>query len=764
MIAAYPILAQLAFEPPRGFAPLAALVLAGVLVVARMYTVGLRGRQHGLTMRLTLLALRVGAIACLVAALMRPVWISETSLEHQPIVAVVLDDSRSMSLPASEDSPVTRYALATQVLQSRLKPALNKSHQIRLFDVQGRLLDDANIPTLPVGASSPLGETLHRVQRGLSDQPLTAIVLLSDGRDRRDETSRLVARGIPLTGTRVPIYPVNLAGTGGAATDMGAADLAIDGVTTNQRAIVGNTVETRVDINLTGQVRESGSMIQIFDGDHIVASQQAQWRPGEPSVRTNLSFVPQRAGTLTYRVQAAALNGETHLSNNRAIFTLDVRAEPLTVLYIDGVLRWEGKFVREALAADPDVNLVTSIRTTAPGEDRGSQGLLAAEHLANIDVVILGDVEATFFSGSELEALRSWVIDGGGGLLMTGGYQSFGPEGLGRTALGAILPVEFSADANPQVERPFGLKLTPLGQNSPIFHITGDRVRDTAFYQSLPSLAGCSRIAGVKPGASVLAVNPNEPGPGEGEGLPVLITQPVGGGRAMVFAVDTTWRWRMTVGGFTGDASFYQTFWSQLVRSLAGIEKDEGESQLTITTDRSRYMIGQSVEIKALLSSRTGEIDMTQWRLTAQAIDDHGERTPVTLERSADAQMHGSLAATVPGRLDLFVQAEPLTVADTEQKQPRAMSQMVTVQVERPDLEMLDPRPDPQWLATVAQSSGGEVLEPLQIDAWARQLSATKQVSSLVQTASLWRHPALATMFFVLLCLEWILRRRSGRA
>ena len=760
------VLGDLTFEATRSLGAIAVVVLAGLVAVVLDYTVGLRSRHHGVAMRMGLLLLRLSAIGCLVLALLRPVWISETAVTAQPVIAVVVDDSASMSMPAQTGATslaVSRYDKAVDILRRELLPAARSSHDVHLFDVQGRWMTAADLPTRAEGRNSALTQALLSTQRDLSDKQVAAIVLLSDGAERTDQqVSGTLAQ------LRVPVFPVDLA----AATSVaraGPPDLSVDAVTTNERAIVGNTVDVVVDMNLTGRSEASDTVVQILDGDQIVVSRLVQWQPTDSSVRSTLSFVPRRPGRLTYRVQAASFDGEVYLANNRRNFALDVRAQALTVLYVDGVLRWEGKFIRQALAADPDISVVSSVRTAPADRARGSQGLLLGEHLANIDVVILGDMEATFFSGPELEALTAWVTDSGGGLVVTGGYNSFGPKGLGRTGLAGILPIQFSGEANPQSEQPFGLKLTPLGRSSPIFRISGDTVRDSAFYQSLPPLAGCSRIDGIKPGAQILAVNPKLAGPDGGQDMPVMIAQQVGAGRAMVFTVDTTWKWHLAMKGFAGDASFYETFWGQLVRWMDGGEKKVPDYQLTTTTDRTSYVVGDVIELKASASSAQGESGQgakAQWRFEAMAFAETGDGIDISLSGQSEQVYRGSVVAATPGRLDLFVRAERTdTAAGGRRAQtPAVMTRIATVQVERPDMETLDARPDPQWLANAAQLSGGRILQPAQIGPWLRQLLATPTRSTKVHAANLWRHPLLATAFFVLICFEWILRRRSRLA
>ena len=114
------VLADLTFEATRSAGAIAVVVLAGLVAVVLDYTVGLRSRHHGLAMRMGLLLLRLSAIGCLVLALLRPVWMSETGVTALPIIAVVVDDSASMSMPAQTGetfSAVSRYDKAVDILR-----------------------------------------------------------------------------------------------------------------------------------------------------------------------------------------------------------------------------------------------------------------------------------------------------------------------------------------------------------------------------------------------------------------------------------------------------------------------------------------------------------------------------------------------------------------------------------------------------------------------------------------------------------------------
>lgn len=748
------MLAALVWHTPS-FGLVGSFVIAAGLVGAIFaYTAGLRATEHAPRARFGLLALRLGAITALILALFHPACVSVETIAQAPLVAIILDDSASMQFPAGDDTDPpppanepseSRYTRARRILASDLRPALTDRHRIALFDVQARNLDDT-LPDEPTAPVSPLTDTLLRIQRQHAREPLAALVLLSDGAENA------AAARATLDALDTPTYAVTLTAT---ETDLTATpDLTITAVAANQRALVGNTVRATVDLAITGPLPESPVPVTITQAGQPIAATSVTWPPNQRHARTTLEFTARVPGEYHYTVQAGPLPGETQLTDNRTTFPLAVRNEALTVLFIDGVLRWEGKFIRESLTRDPDINLVATTRTVPPGTDAGSQGLLTSAQLADVDVVLLGDIEATFFSASELTALADWVTDSGGALVLTGGYHSFGPAGFGGTALADVLPIEFSTETNPQIEQPFNLLLTDAGRASPIFSLTGDRARDAAFYHALPPLDGCARIAGTKPAATVLAVNPRFAGPDGSPGLPVIITQRVGSGRTLVMTIDTTYRWRLVVGGFTGDSSFYERFWGQLVRALVGYD-DAQIKPLEITTTARTCELGDTIDVT--ITFTPPPTDEAAHRVNALATDERGQQINLPVRDVGDGRYQTTLTANTPGRLDLEALAMPLAQA------PGAgmYSATTTVTVAYPDLETRQAAPNPQWLAQVAQLTGGRVLAPGEIARWAADLPATPTETTRVRSSG-WRADyLLGGVCLLLLCTEWILRRWS---
>src|ERR1700731_93359 len=121
--------------------------------------------------------------------------------KQQNIIAVLVDDSRSMGI--SEDGS-TRQAQAVKSLENGVLDSLNRSFQTRLYRVDNVAARIESLKDLkPSAPSTRLGDSLRQLSEETSDLPIGAVVLLSDGADNAggisaDAISALRARHIPV--------------------------------------------------------------------------------------------------------------------------------------------------------------------------------------------------------------------------------------------------------------------------------------------------------------------------------------------------------------------------------------------------------------------------------------------------------------------------------------------------------------------------------------------------------------------------------------
>ncbi|MBM4082636.1 MAG: VWA domain-containing protein, partial [Planctomycetes bacterium] len=137
-----------------------------------------------------------------------------------------------------------------------------------------------------------------------------------------------------------------------------------------------------------------------------------------PAGASNVEFHDRalEEGIHTYEVECEA-GGDSRRDNNRATSVVMVKGRP-RVLYLEGN-EPEGRYLMSALEAE---NFAVELR--------GRMGMPSSlAELSGYDLVVLSDVPATALTNAQMEVLRAYVSDLGGGFIMLGGDESFGLGG-----------------------------------------------------------------------------------------------------------------------------------------------------------------------------------------------------------------------------------------------------------------------------------------------------------------------------------------------
>jgi hypothetical protein len=407
---------------------------------------------------------------------------------------------------------------------------------------------------------------------------------------------------------------------------------------------------------------------------------------------------------------------------------------------------------RRAIDYDPQgVDLVDAIgagadgpRTTAP------------------DVVILDDVDVQGLNADSWQALAERVREGAG-LMMLGGYHSFGPGGYRGTPLGDVLPI----DIGPAQRQMFGesvrkdvhlagaarmLPAAPLGTRHSIMQLKGTEVgsqgSELGIWQELPPLDGANRIERkeLKPNAQVLA-EADDP-----ERHPLLVAGQSGEGRTLAFAGDSTWRWVMA--GF-GDA--HRRFWRQCVQWLA--KKDEQtEGRVWIRLASRRVIRGARVDFAVGAEDPQGKpIDSAAFDV---AVETPNGRT-IELRPSKRDENWGAVFRETgrPGDYRIRVAAK-----DGGETVGTAEARFV---VPDQDLELDRPAAEPSLMAQLAEmtkASDGAALAAEELPDLLKRLAERPQdlKEQVLARSTYWDKWPFFLTFVGLLSVEWFLRKRWG--
>jgi uncharacterized membrane protein len=455
---------------------------------------------------------------------------------------------------------------------------------------------------------------------------------------------------------------------------------------------------------------------------------------------------------------------ERRTENNERQVHLLVTDPKIKVLYIEGVVRPEYKPLKSVLETDPNVELLSLVQVKR-GEFLQSGSMTGMnlggfpqtiEDMRRFDVFILGDLDRSYFTVPQMENLKT-AISEGRGLVMLGGYASFGPGGYEGTPVEEILPVQVGPRNIGQETMPFVLKLTPEGLNHPIFNNT----RDFFQYQSdtpkekLPLLKGCNILVRPRPGASILAVHPDRAN--EAGSLIVLAVQQYGKGRTAAFAADTTYQWYLPYKAL-GHDSPYIRFWGQMVRWLASKETKEQSSEpgVTLVVLKPFYNPGEKVMIRARVRAEEGRA--TNFANTSGILlgpGDERKTLALALVPGSVGAYEADLGTLDPGQYKVVVEAR--------KDNQRLGLEEVQFTVGRPNQEFDRLAIDRDLLKKLAQATGADYYEPAAFGDLVERLRTLMIKENIHREIGIQTIPGMFTILFGLFLAivtgEWLLRK-----
>lgn len=734
----------------RGPWPVATLVVAGLLVAAVVGYSYLRPRARASALDRGLMAgLRASALAVIVLCLLQPTLVLRAVVPQRNFVGILIDDSHSMTLPDEGGKPRSQFIADQLGPEGPLMKALAERFAVRTYAFNsktGRITDPTGLTY--AGTRTDIAGALNAVREDLSSVPLSGIVVVTDGADNGGRVMNEAL--VPLQAASIPVFAVGL----GARTL--APDVQLDRVQAPESVLLGSAVVADVVVSQRGYEGKT-VMLQVADETRILTQEQITLgKDGEPVV-TRVRFAADQPGPRRLSFSVAPAEGERVSGNNRRDLVMNVRDARKKVLYFEGEPRFEVKFMRRAVEGDDNLQLVV-LQRTAPDkflrlDVDGAEELQGGfpktrEELFRYQALILGSVEAGFFTHDQLLMIHDFVSQRGGGLLVLGGRHALAEGGYGGTPVEEALPVVLGKG---QGDKPKAVEVkvapTPAGIFHPATQIAEPGEAPSAAWDRLPPLTTLNPITQTKPGAtSLLAGTPTDGGPSR----VVLAWQRFGRGKAFALPVQDTWLWQMHADVPLEDQS-HERFWRQLLRGLV----DGVPEPVTVTLDQERAENGEAVKLSARVRDST-YIELNDARVTARLTSPSGAEREVPLAWSVedDGLYTGSFSPDEDGSWTVDVAAERggATIGQDE----------TWVRVGPGDDEYFDAARRSPLLERVAEATGGRAYTASDVDELPEDLQYAGAGVTQVEERDLWDMPALFLLLLGFIGGEWALRRRRG--
>ena len=674
--------------------------------------------------------LRFTSLALICFLLLEPVFQTIQETERPPLLAVLVDDSRSMRIVGGPGADSSDEAVRDRLrpVVSPLQDDLPGTARFFGFDRSTRALSASPLDSLTfTGSRSDLGAALQSVTEQLQGENLRGIALVSDGQYNSGQNPTRIADQVS-----VPIHTVTVGDTARQR------DLQVRQVVTNDLSYVDTDVPVRVTLGATDVPATTTTVTLLRDGTPLdTAEVTLSAGTSEPSV--DLSFRPETPGLKQLIVRAAPIPDEATTENNVRTVSLRVLENRRQVLLLGAAPSPNFAAVRRVLERNANTNVTTRV----PKMDGSFYEGPLPDTLAAFDAFVFAGFPSSVVPSETVEAVAARVREGTPSLFL-----------LDRqTDLDAWQ--EHFAEALPAAPDESALRFTEAAfdpveseRSHPVYQIED---ADVGLFRRLPPVSAPVRAWSPSPDARVLG---RVPGSALPDSAPALVVRRRAGRRTAALLVTDTWRWATLSASLSAADPLWPGLVSNLVRWISTDTDDRPVRVRPVTPtfdgDQPVAFTGQVYD-----ESRSPVSDA---RVSVDIIDSTGTEYPHSMEPLGN------------GRYELTVGTLPegtYQYEATAQRQGASLGQdQGEFSVGGLRLEYQQTRADAVLMRQIATRSGGTAYTAADADRLPSDLEASSSFQSTVSTeateAELWRSSIFLAIILVLLAAEWALRKRFG--
>ncbi|MEM6979539.1 MAG: hypothetical protein AAF539_07695, partial [Planctomycetota bacterium] len=637
-------------------------------------------------------------------------------------------------------------------------------------------------------SASKLAVSLATLKRRFESRPVAGLLLFSDGNDDSDPFDD--DDTMPF-----PIYPIV------SADYQPDPDVRIDRVQVSQSEFETAPMTVRVHVASTHQTKETFRIAWIDPSGKVVdeslvaceggsAEAEFRFRPDASGVQFYNAAVSPESARMTARDWAndrfPSGIDEANWANNQTQVTIDRRGGPFRVLYLAGRPNWEFKFLRRALTADPETQLVGLLRiadkepkfsfrdskvgNTNPlfagldddeaelreqldepvfirlgvrdGEELSDGIPRSIEEWFGYDAIILDDAEPGFLTEDQMLQLKSFVTRRGGGVMFLGGQESNAPN-LMRTPLADLLPVYPPSSRDRPEATPVTIGYTREGMLQPWLRLRATEDAETARLRNMPGFETLNAFGRIKPGGVGILARVDQR-----EKPPLMATQRFGRGRVSALAIGDLWRYQTRPDSSApGDGA---TWWRQMIRWLMSDVPRQIELSLS-PTDSSVDVAIRVVDDEYQPLENAG-IDL-------KAIGANGVELPLPVTPDANelGVYRSSFTATQPDAYRIVASVTNADGSPLGQRECGWVADPLRDEIRHLAINRTN-------LGRLAESSGGRLVTLDELPDFAASFSKQDVPVMQAWTAPIWHTPWILASAIACLAGEWGIRRWRGWA
>ncbi|MBT5705020.1 MAG: hypothetical protein HOI66_01785 [Verrucomicrobia bacterium] len=686
-------------------------------------------------------SVRMIIVTLLIVTLLKPERVRQVERTEKPSIVVLHDGSGSMTTSdvVVSNSVVSREAWVQDALTNQFYAPLQSGAQVEIQSFAVPPTDEIDNPSGFLEGTD-LSLALENVLQQFED--LKGVIVLTDG----DWNQGLPPIGVAtqFRDRDVPVFPVAV----GRQSPL--PDIAIDDVDAPAYGLLGEQISIPIRIR-NDFPREIITNLGLFDGDTRLATKEVRI-PAESELQESVVWDPKETGTLDLTVRIDPEAEELLADNNEESFQIGIRLETLKVLVVDSKPRWEYRYLRNALARDPGVQMNCLLFHPGLAMGGGRHYISAfpstKEQISKYDVIFLGDVGVgpNQLKESDVELIRGLVEQQSSGLVFMPG-RSGHQQSLSSGPLADLIPVILNE------ERPKGiglqnesqLSLSTLGKGHWLTRFDTDRQKNDELWRQLPGFYWSAAVEKSRPGSEVLAVHStirNSWGR-----IPLLVTRPFGTGKVLFMGTDSAWRWRRGV-----EDKYHYRFWSQVVRWMAHQRHLSETDGIRLTYTPEVAEVGDTMYLQATILDNSGyPAQSGNVMATVTGPSGRSEKIEFALSTGGWGVFTATFNPQESGQHVITVRAE---------EYGRKLE--TDLQITRPLIEKIGQPINRQALQEIASVSRGKLSGTEGLSEIVAALQSLPEPKPREIRLRLWANPFWGGLLLLLLVIYWIGRKIVG--
>jgi len=644
---------------------------------------------------------------------------------EKPVLAVLIDQSRSMTIQDKEGDR------KTSLLNALNAPALKSVEQSSdllygVFDTKLRLLNSFAYDSISFkGEGTDIGGALKQLKEQSSERNLQGVLLISDGNATSGSSPLFEAEESGL-----PVFTVGIGDTSEPH------DVVVQRVLANTITYVGNKVAVNATLRSSGMKNERVE-VTLLDGGRTLDRKTISLEPGIREYAVPLSFVPDIDGTKKITVEVSQLPGEVSLQNNRSSFYVKVLKSKMRVVLIAGAPSADVAAIRRALQDDSNIEVKTFIDR---GNGQFSEGVLTDQELRAAECIVLVGYPGPKSQTTELQAVAN-AAGSGKGLLFV----------LSRTTdvrklqmLQAVLP--FNVPPKGAEETQTFLAVSERERNNPILRVSSS----LEVWSKLPPSFTLDEPFRAKPEDIVLATARAQ---SSASTEPLMLSRNVNRSKSLAILCYGLWRWKSYSEGIPGAERMLENLLSNSVRWL--LTRDD-EKPVQVRPSKEMFAGSDPVEFTAqVYDENYRPIEEAEVSLS---VAQKGQASQLTLTPLGNGRFEGAFDPLPEGDYTYTARATAGGRQLSEQHGSFSVGGL--------NVEFQETRANKLLLQQIAARTGGRYLESGELQRLPQELLALPNFHSrdvsVARQFELWNRTWMLAVVVALFAVEWFLRKKYG--